>query len=642
MRRLAILLVTVMLLASIGIALALASNETSGPTANPSSVVPSFSPGPLGGPVGEVPGAPESFAFGEGGSPDPAGTGAQSRLWFNDGSWWGVFLTSSSADQRIFRLDAASLTWVDTGAVVDDRPYAKIDAQWDGERLLVASAGEEADERHALRVDRFSYNPASGEYRRNANFPVPVTAAGVTGATLARAADGRLWVAYRDGDRLILDHSLESDLSWHGPIALDVATGPVDAVALAAVGRRIGLVWTLTTGDSLHVAWLDPALGTDGWSAAAPVPVPGLEFGEDEIGIAVDRSPGAERLYVGLKTNAGETADRRRLAPQVVVAELRPGEDPATYLVGRVEDQHGGPSLVVDGEARLLHVVMEAPAGGGTIYRKTASLDRLEFGGGLGQALIPATEALPGLGSPTATKQSVDGGSGLVVAATDRGVDRWGFGSLGVAPVTAEPPQGPDDRAMLVNYTFNGLAVGDDPPGWEVDGDPLPAFTVVSLTGSDSSARLTATTADARTCARFAAVEGDVLRAGADVLFNEPSTGDMKLLQLRGREGEVASIRVREGEVVYADGDTRVRSGLVLEPGRWYRVVLGLDLAARTFGVQVRDAVDDAILLEDAGLAWAAEVEAVDRVCAELSPQPGLELYLDEVRVRSRLAEGEG
>jgi hypothetical protein len=641
MRRLAILLVTVMLVASIGIALALASNETSGPTANPSLALPSFSPGSLGGHEDEAPGAPESFAFGAGGSPDPAGTGAQSRLWFNDGSWWGVFLTSSSADQRIFRLDAASLTWIDTGVVVDDRAYAKIDAQWDGERLLIASAGEQADERHALLVNRFSYSPTSGEYRRNANFPVPVTAEGVTGATLARAADGRLWVAYRDGDRLILDHSLDSDLSWHGPIALDVATGPVDAVAMAAVGGRIGLVWTLTTEDSLYVAWLDPALGTDGWSAAPPVPIPGLQFGEDEIGIAVDRSPGAERLFVGLRTSADEMADRQRLAPQVVVTELRPEEDPVTYLVGRVEDQHGGPSLVIDGEARLLHVVMSAPSGGGTIYRKTASLDSFEFGGGLGQALIPATEALPVLGSPTTTKQSVDAGSGLVVAATDPTVDRWGFGSLSVAPLTAQPPLGPNDRDMVVNYTFNGLTVGTDPPGWEVDGDPLPPFTVVSLTGSDSSARLTATTADARTCTRFAAGDGDVLRAGADVLFNEPSTGDIKLLQLRGSGGEAASVRLREGEVVYADGDTRVRSGLVLSPGRWYRAVLGLDLAARTFGVQIRDGVDDAILLADEGLAWAAEIEVVDRVCAEVSPQPGLELYLDEVRVRSRLGEAE-
>ena len=492
-------------------------------------------------------------------------------------------------------------------------------------------------------MNRFSYNPTSGEYRRNANFPVPVTAAGVTGATLARAADGRLWVAYRDGDRLILDHSLDSDLSWHGPIALDVATGPVDAVAMAAVGGRIGLVWTLTTEDSLHVAWLDPALGTDGWSAAPPIPIPGLQFGEDEIGIAVDRSPGAERLFVGLRTSADQTADRQRLAPQVVVAELRPGEDPVTYLVGRVEDQHGGPSLVIDGEARLLHVVMAAPSGGGTIYRKTASLDSLEFGGGLGQALIPATEALPALGSPTATKQSVDEGSGLVVAATDPdgrsvGLRLIGRGSRHGGTVR----QGPDDRNMLVNYTFNGLAVGDDPPGWEVDGDPLPAFDgrephrIRQLSPSDGD---DSRGADVRAICRR---RGRRAAGGRGRAVQRAVDGDIKLLQLRGRGGEAASIRLREGEVVYTDGDVRAcEAGSFSSPAAG--IVRCWGSTSRRGPSASRSATRSMTrsCLPDAGLAWAAEVEAVDRVCAELSPQPGLELYLDEVRVRSRLGEDE-
>jgi hypothetical protein len=226
-----------------------------------------------------------------------------------------------------------------------------------------------------------------------------------------------------------------------------------------------------------------------------------------------------------------------------------------------------------------------------------------------------------------------------VVAATDPSVDLWGFGSLGVAPTTAEPPVDPDDRALLLNYTFSGLAEGDDPPGWEVDGDPLPEFAVVSLSGSNSSARLSATTTDARTCAGFTVEGAEQLRAGANTLFNAPSTGDIRLLQLRGRGGEAAAVRLREGEVVYTDGDTRVRTGLILNPGRWYRITLALELATRTYGVQVRDVVDDEILLEDSGLGWTAQIEVVDRVCSEISPQAGLELYLDDVRVRSR---GEG
>ena len=632
MRRLGILLVAAMLLGSIGIAVALASREAGLPTAQPSRALPSFAPGSLSGPIGEAPDAPESFAFGPAGSPNPAGTGAQSRLWYNDGSWWGVFLTSTSVDQRIFRLDARSLTWGDTGVVVDDRDYAKIDVLWDGDRLLVASAGERAEERHALRLNRFSYDPSNRQYRRDANFPLPLTAGGVVGATLARGDDGRLWVAYRDGDRLVLDHSLDSDLSWQGPIALDLATGPVDAVAIAAVGPRIGLVWTSTSEDALHSAWLDPAEGTDTWSVGTPTPIPDLRYGEDEIGIAVDRSPGAERLFVGLRTSAEKAPDRGRLDPQVVVAELRPDAEVPVYLVSRVEDQHGGPTLVIDADARLLQVIMAAPAAGGTIHVKTASLDSIEFAAGTGQELIPATATLPQLVSPTSTKQSVDRGTGLVVAASDPSAGRWGFASIGLTTSTATPNANPQERNLLVNYTFDGLAVGSAVAGWEVDGEPVPAYAIVALSGSDRSARLDATTGDARTCTRYPLVEEGVLRAGSYVLFNEQPADDLRLLQLRGPGGELAAIRLREGEVVYTDGDARVRSGLTLDPGRWYRAVLTLDIPSRTYGVEVRDRVGDRVLLRDAGLAWTStDVPGTDRVCAELSPQPGLELYLDNV-----------
>ena len=632
MRRLGILLVAAMLLGSIGIAVVLASREAVLPTAQPSQDLPSFAPGSLGGPVGEAPEAPESFAFGPAGSPNPSGTGAQSRLWYNDGAWWGVFLTSSSADHRIFRLDATSLTWVATGVVVDDRTYAKVDVLWDGDRLLVASAGEGADERQALRLNRFSYDPSSRQYRRDANFPLPLTAGGVVGATLARGEDGRLWVAYRDGARLVLDHSLDSDLSWQGPIALDLATGPVDAVAIASVGPRIGLVWTATSEDALHSAWLDPAEGNETWSVASPTPIASLRFGEDDIGIAVDQSPGAERMFVGLRTSADHAPDRGPLDPQVVVAELRPDAEVQVSLVSRVKDLHGGPTLVVDADARLLHVIMAAPASGGAIDIQTASLDSIEFAAGAGQELIPASSTLPKLVSPSSTKQSVDGGTGLVVAAADPSVGRWGFASIGLAPSPETPTANPQERNLLVNYTFDGLATGSAVAGWEVDGEPIPSYVIVALSGSDRSARLDGTAGEARTCTTYPLVEDGVLRAGSYVLFNELPADDLKLLQLRGPGGELAAIRLREGEVVYTDGDTRVRSELILDPGRWYRAVLTLDIPSRTYGVEVRDRAGDRVLLRDAGLAWTdTDVPGTDRVCAELSPQPGLELYLDNV-----------
>lgn len=639
MRRLAILLVSVMLVASIGIAAVVSSRDRAELPPPPSGSLRTFQPGsPV--PPTEAPGEPAGFAYGPANSPSPSDSPAQSRLWFHDEAWWGVFLTSPTADQRIFRLDATTMTWIDAGVIVDDRAFARMDVLWDGGRLVVAASGPRAEERHALRITRFSYDTASREYRRDANYPVAITVGGVEDVTVARAADGRLWVSYLDSGQLALDHSVDSDLMWRGAFVPDLVSGPVDTAAIASVGGAVALVWTPTSEDAVHIAWHDPAGLPDVWEGGSDAPVAGLRLGEDQLGMVVDRSPGVERLLIGVRSSADQDPNRGRLDPQVVLIEFRRDAEPITYLVGRIQDQLGGPMLVIDADARQIHVFMPAPAIGGTIYHKAASLDGLQFATGQGTPLIPSSASPSDFRFPSSTKQSLDRGSGLVVAATDAAAGRWGFGSLGVEIPGANPSSTPDDRDLLVNFTFNGLAAGAGVPGWELDGEPAPAFTIESLTGSDSSARLSATAADARACTRFAAVEADVLRAGTDALFNEPSTGDMKLLQLRGRGGEAASIRLRQGEVVYADGTTRVRSGLVLVPGRWYRAVLALDLVGRTYGVQIRDAVDDEILLEDAGLAWPGDVATVDQVCAELSPQPGLELYLDDVRVRST-GEGE-
>ena len=133
----------------------------------------------------------------------------------------------------------------------------------------------------------------------------------------------------------------------------------------------------------------------------------------------------------------------------------------------------------------------------------------------------------------------------------------------------AAPTANPQERSLLVNYTFDGLATGSAVAGWEVDGEPVPSYEIVALSGSDRSARLDGTTGDARTCTRYPLVEEGVLRAGSYVLFNESPADDLKLLQLRGPGGELAAIRLRQGEVVYTDGD----SARALRAHRWIPVV---------------------------------------------------------------------
>src|SRR3954451_15244456 len=62
----------------------------------------------------------------------PSDDKPQSKLWFQDGSWWALMYSATAYATTIRRLDPASQTWFDTGTVVDARPTARGDALWDG------------------------------------------------------------------------------------------------------------------------------------------------------------------------------------------------------------------------------------------------------------------------------------------------------------------------------------------------------------------------------------------------------------------------------------------------------------------------------------------------------------------------------
>ena len=636
MKWLAPLLVTLMLVVGIGVAVVLSSAERGeADTSTPSGTSeppgrPSLAPGPSP----EV-AFPESFAFGEPNASAPNATG-QSRLWFHDGAWWGVFLTMSTGDQRMYRLDAGLAGWTDTSLVVDDRTFARLDLVSEGDGLVVASAGPQARASHALRISRFSYDPAARVYRRDANFPVPITDVGVEALTLARSDDGRMWLAYRQDGRMAIDHSLESELAWRGPFVPDVADEAIEEVAIASLGDRVAVAWTHPSDDNLSVAWHDTAGPEDVWQASPDARVAGLSMGEDELSVATDRSPGAERLFVAVRTSADEAPDRDRLDPQVVVVEFPVGSEPTSYLFGVIDDQHAGPIILIDSEAREMHVVAVAPKVGGAIYYKTTSLDRISFPTGPGTPLIPASDEHPRLAHPTSTKQALDGTTGMVVAASDTGAGLYGFGVLGGGGGTIAGPHPSAStlaRAPLVDITFDGLAVGAPVRGWELDGDPPPSFVISVLTGSDSSARLSGSTGDARACLQIADVSGGQLRVEIEGLFNLASDQELRLAEVRSVE-ELASVRLRSGQVVYGDGLERIDSGLILVPGRWYRSILDLDLDSQTYSLEIREAASDAVLLQETQLGWrSTESSIVNRLCAELPPQPGLDLYLDDVRV---------
>ncbi|HEY8702437.1 MAG TPA: hypothetical protein VIM08_15965, partial [Arthrobacter sp.] len=68
----------------------------------------------------------------------PTSDKPQSKLWWNDGSWWADMWTTGSG-WHIYRLDRSSEAWVDTGLLNDSRTNTLADTLWDGSHLYIAS-----------------------------------------------------------------------------------------------------------------------------------------------------------------------------------------------------------------------------------------------------------------------------------------------------------------------------------------------------------------------------------------------------------------------------------------------------------------------------------------------------------------------
>ena len=152
------------------------------------------------------------FQFGSSCNSTPTGEKPESKLWWNDGSWWGS-LCATDNHYHIFRLNLANNSWVDTGTMLDDRPTTKADTLWDAakQKLYVAShvfttsAASTTTQSNWGRLYRYSYS--AGSYSLDPGFPVTVSKGKSEAMVLAKAFNGTLWVTYVESNKVMVNHS---------------------------------------------------------------------------------------------------------------------------------------------------------------------------------------------------------------------------------------------------------------------------------------------------------------------------------------------------------------------------------------------------------------------------------------------------
>jgi hypothetical protein len=356
----------------------------------------------------------------------PTASKTQSKLWFNDGVWWGILFDGFSEEYHIYRYDRTQDAWKDTGVLVDARNTSRADALWEDGHLYVVSAGTEASlDKDSARFLRYSYDSATARYSLDKGFPVTITEGGMEAITVAKDTTGMLWATYTQGDelrRVFVTHtSGKGDSNWVKPFVPPLRGTTVssdDISGIVAFGSKIGLMWGSQYDESgnsgYYFAMHDDGEPDDAWRNDNPVL--GAGMANDHINLKAD-SEG--RVFATLKTRR-DRMDRDLDAPYSMLWVRDQNGGWTSHVFGTVGDSHTRSLALIDEERRLLYMFASSPScTGGKVYYKRTDLDDISFEEGRGNLFMRGPEGT-NVGDATSTKQNLDEVAGLLVVASDK------------------------------------------------------------------------------------------------------------------------------------------------------------------------------------------------------------------------------
>ncbi|HET9519869.1 MAG TPA: DNRLRE domain-containing protein, partial [Candidatus Limnocylindrales bacterium] len=531
------------------------------------------------GDIGHI--GPSSAGAGSGAS----GSKPESKLWFNDGFWWGSLWDVATDRFTIQRLDLVSQTWVDTGVQVDERSTTRADALWDGTKLYIASHRFSSTNTsgYAARLLRYSYNAQAKTYSLDAGFPVTINTFRTETLVIDKDSTGTLWATWTQNGQVYVSHSNGSDTTWVAPYVMPVSGAAVDAddissvIAFHPTGQtgRIGVMWSNQLEDKVYFAIHVDGQPDTAWDFSKTA-IQGAGTADDHINLKSVQSDGSGKVYAAIKTSHSSSS-----APLIMALVFDPAAGTwSSSVVGRVSDSHTRPIIVIDDEQHVAHVYMTGPQppstsgqAGGSIYEKTAPLSTLAFAAGVGTPIIRDADS-PDMNDATSTKQTVSSATGVVVLAGNDTTDRywWHFDPLGGTPPVTEPPvagftatpvSGPAPLAVSFTDTSTNLPTSWS---WDFDDDGAvdstaqhPVFTystpgtyAVTLTASNGGG------ADSETKANLITV-GPALTFAT---FTPVADSYISSASPTKNYGTNTALRVRTSSTVYRSYLTFTASGL--------------------------------------------------------------------------------
>jgi PKD repeat protein len=468
----------------------------------------------------------QDFAYGEAPGGDDVTAGrVQSKLWTNDGKWWGVLFdigTVAQAQFRIWKFDMTTQNWTNTNVLVDNRNRSHADVLSDGNTLYVVSSRSEDETGLAtgrdVRIYRYSYNTTTDTYVLSGGFPktLAATAAGTSYPTIAKDSSGVVWVAFTQANRVKISSSTDNAVTWSAPIDLPTMGNDVtgdDVAAIASMTGGVGVLWSNESADdSFYFAAHKNADPAATWQARETAFGTASAFDADgHLSVKTDASG---NILAAIKTGRNEDPAPNGGDPLISVLKRTGAVDAVgtwvDHTVTTVTVGGTRPILVLDAESDQANVFLTDPTlatdGDQAIYRRTAPLGTLSFGSAsIGTAFIDSATKLA-INDPTSTKQITQAATGMIVAAVDEPTLTYFHGCAGAvcpdkpvanfsgtpltgpAPLTVDFTDSSTNAPTSWSWTFGdgGVSTAQNPSHLYADaGTYTVTLTAANVAGSD-------------------------------------------------------------------------------------------------------------------------------------------------------------
>ncbi|MBE4718273.1 hypothetical protein DAD99_09025 [Pseudarthrobacter sp. AB1] len=430
----------------------------------------------------------------------PTSDKPQSKLWWNDGSWWADMWKAGSG-WSIFRLDRATQSWVDTGVVNDTRGSTLADTLWDGSHLYIASHvvtisgdGPPNPSLSGQPAKLYRYSYSAGKYTLDSGFPTEITNNSSESMTIDIDSTGMLWATWTQvtgnatsgfTNSVYVNYAANGGPGWATPFVVPVSNpnpAPDDISAVVAYGKKkIGVMWSdQLTGSVWWATRTDGTAPTATSSWKVQPAIQGKGQADDHLNLKTLQADTSGRVFAAVKTSLNDSSSDPTL-PQLLLLVFKPGTGSfSTSTISVAGDCVSRPQIMLDTQNNLVRAFQTAPptsASGcaysgvaGSIYEKTASMDNPVFGSGRGTPIIQSASS-SNMNNVTTTKQSVDNSTGIVVLASDHVAKRYWFSDRSLGPVTPQPAPtaaftaAPTTGTAPLNVSFTDTSTGI-PTSW--------------------------------------------------------------------------------------------------------------------------------------------------------------------------------